>query len=168
MSRGTRTASILSTAAALWLIWIFLTLDTGMDELLLGLSLSLLVAVTTGGAFTGNLLRILRPRRLVLSLEYIVYFLGKMIAANIDVLFRVIKPRVPVNPGIVRAELKLGHQRARNIVANSITLTPGTLTVDTTDNEIFVHWISLPSGDVQLETQRMVDGFAKRLEKIFD
>jgi multicomponent Na+:H+ antiporter subunit E len=161
-------AAVLSTALALLAIWIFLTLSLRPDELLLGLGICLIIAVATGGAFTGNALRLLKPLKLLRMIEYVFYFLGKMFMANLDVLFRVIKPTVPTNPGIVKAGLSLRNRRAMNIVANSITLTPGTLTVEMTEDSIYVHWISLPNGDAGVVTQRMVDGFAGRLERIFE
>lgn len=163
-----RFASVISTTVVLFVIWIFLTLSYQLYELILGLAVSLLIAVATHGAFTGNLFRLLKPARLAAELKYVLYFFGKMFMANIDVLLRVLHPVVPVKPGIVRASLLLKSERARNIVANSITLTPGTLTVEMTGTSIFVHWISLPDGDVHEETQKMVDGFAVRLEKIFE
>ncbi len=53
-------------------------------------------------------------------------------------------------------------------MANSITLTPGTLTVDMQEDRIFVHWVFLPEGDVHKRTQDMVNSFAGRLEGIFE
>lgn len=163
-----RYASVISTAVVLFCIWIFLTLSFNPHELVLGLAVSLIIAVATLGAFTGNLFRLLKPSRLAALVNYVFYFLAKMFMANIDVLFRILRPVVPVKPGIVRASLSLNSSRARNIVANSITLTPGTLTVEMTDDFIFVHWISLPEGDIHEETQKMVDGFVDRLERIFE
>ena len=163
-----RYASVVTTTVVLFCIWIFLTLNFHPHELVLGLGVSLIIAVATKGAFTGNWFRLLKPARLAAEVNYVLYFLGKMFMANIDVLMRVLHPIVPVKPGIVRASLLLDSERARNIVANSITLTPGTLTVEMTGTEIFVHWISLPDGDIHEETQKMVDGFANRLRRIFE
>ncbi len=159
---------IISTTTVLFLIWIFLTLSFHPHELVLGFAVSLIIAIATRGVFTGNLFRLLKPSRLVAEVDYVFYFLAKMFMANIDVLFRVLRPVVPINPGIIRAKLPLSSERARNIVANSITLTPGTLTIEMTEDFIFVHWISLPEGDIHEETQKMVDGFANRLERIFE
>jgi len=91
-----------------------------------------------------------------------------MVKANIDIFFRVFRRVIPIRPGIVRARLNIENPRARSIVANSITLTPGTLTVDMKDDLIFIHWVFLPDGDVHSRTQKMVDSFANRLEKIFE
>jgi len=163
-----RYPAVISTTLILLCIWLFLTLSFKPAELLLGFSISLIISISTHGSFTGNLFRLLNPGKLAAQVNYVLYFLGKMTMANIDVLFRVLSPAVPTKPGIVKASLSLRSERARNMVANSITLTPGTLTVEMTEDSIFVHWISLPEGDVHKETQKMVDGFAERLRRIFE
>ncbi len=160
--------SMLSTIVALMVIWVCLTLNFSISELGLGIVFSVLIAVSTRGGFTSNLFRLLKPARLAALLVYIFFFLSQMVKANIDVLFRVLRPVVPVRPGIVGADIGLRNLRGRIIIANSITLTPGTLTVDLIDDRIYVHWISLPDGDATAETQKLVDGFAKRLEKVLD
>ena len=158
----------LSTILVLLVIWICLTLDLSLHELGLGLVVAVLIAASTRGAFTGNLFRFLKPDRFIALFGYLFYFLKQMILANLDVLLRVLRPVVPVRPGIVGADIRLASLRGRIIVANSITLTPGTLTVDLKGERIYVHWISMPEGDVTEETQKLVDGFAKRLEKVLD
>ena len=127
-----------------------------------------MIADATSGALNGNELPLLAPSRFIASLVYVAYFMGQMVKANIDIFFRVFRPVIPIRPGIVEARLGLRSPRARAIVANSITLTPGTLTMDMKDDRIFVHWVFLPEGDVHKRTQEMVDSFAGRLEKIFE
>lgn len=163
-----RAPAVLSTSVVLFGIWLSLTLSTDPQEIVLGLVVSVIAAAATHGALTGNLLPLLKPGKFFSAFEYILFFLGQMVKANIDVFLRVFRPVIPINPGIVKAKLTLGSDRAKAIVANSITLTPGTITIDVIDDEIFVHWIFLPSGDVHAETQKMVDSFAGRLEKIFE
>ncbi len=168
MKKGRSLSAVISTALVLWGVWMCLTLSLDSQELLLGAAVSVIIAFSTGGAFTGNLLKLSKPSRLAAAAGYILFFLKSMVLASIDVLLRVISIRVPTRPGIVRARLSLENPRARTMVANSITLTPGTLTVDMTNDSIFVHWISMPEKDVPGKTQEMVDGFAERLEKIFE
>jgi len=81
---------------------------------------------------------------LVKPFIFIVYlfpFFFAMALANIDVAFRVITGRI--RPGIVRIRPGLRTNLARTVLANSITLTPGTLTVDVDDRtgDMFIHWI---------------------------
>ena len=56
---------------------------------------------------------------------------------------------------------------ARMILANSITLTPGTLTVDMQDDQLFIHWIEVKTADQQQATEQIVRKFEKYLEKIY-
>jgi len=71
-------------------------------------------------------------------------FLLGMIKANIDVAIRVITGEI--RPGIVRIDSGLKKSLSTTMLANSITLTPGTLTVDVNDdveegNLFYIHWI---------------------------
>ena len=100
-------------------------------------------AVTRNMFFKGNL-RMLNPVRWFLFLIYIVGpFLWGMTKANFDVAFRVITGKI--NPGIVRISPKLKTDLGVTLLANSITLTPGTLTVDIDEktNDLYVHWIAV-------------------------
>jgi len=86
----------------------------------------------------------LQPHRWVLFLFYLIgpFFLA-MARANLDVAYRVITGRI--RPGIVRFNPGLRTDLARTVLANSITLTPGTLTVDVDDEsgDFYVHWINV-------------------------
>jgi multicomponent Na+:H+ antiporter subunit E len=52
-------------------------------------------------------------------------------------------------------------------LANAITLTPGTLTVDAHEDELFIHWIDVSGSDVDEFTRAIVAGFERHLEVIF-
>ena len=84
-------------------------------------------------------------------LSWILYLFGPfavgLIKANIDVASRVITGNI--NPGIVKVESGLKTDFGVTMLANSITLTPGTLTVDLDDstNELYVHWIDVKNSD---------------------
>ncbi len=137
---------LFSAFSGRWAVW-------APDELLAGALIALLV-----GWFTGPLVwerggwRLLQPQRWVLFLLYLVGpFLYAMARANLDVAWRVITGRI--NPGIVRFNPGLRTDFGRTFLANSITLTPGTLTLDVDDGsgDFFVHWINVtdpsPSAD---------------------
>ncbi|MBL3539549.1 Na+/H+ antiporter subunit E [Aminivibrio sp.] len=83
----------------------------------------------------------LEPKR---WLDFVTYLFGPfalgMAKANIDVAIRVITGNI--RPGIVRVNPGLNSDVAKTVLANSITLTPGTLTVDVDDaGEFYIHWI---------------------------
>jgi len=109
----------------------------------------------------------LTPKSLAYSVIYIFVFLKELVVSNIDVAGRVINPKLPIKPGIVRVKTKLNSRIAKTILANSITLTPGTLTVDIKDEYLYIHWIEIKHDDLEGATQDIVAKFEKYLEVIF-
>ena len=88
--------------------------------------------------------RLFNPVKWVLFLYYlIVIFLPALVVANIDVAYRVITGKI--NPGIVKISPQLESDSAITLLANSITLTPGTLSVDIDEknNDLYIHWINV-------------------------
>jgi multicomponent Na+:H+ antiporter subunit E len=80
------------------------------------------------------------PRVRVLALvPFSFWLLGRMIGSAAQIAYIVINPRVPPEPGIVRIPIQLTSPAARAVLANSITLVPGTMTLEMTDREITVH-----------------------------
>jgi multicomponent Na+:H+ antiporter subunit E len=80
------------------------------------------------------------PRVRVLKLvPYTWWLLIRMIASAAQIAYIVINPRVPPEPGIVRLRCDLRSPAARAVLANSITLVPGTMTLEMTEREITVH-----------------------------
>jgi len=80
----------------------------------------------------------------------------------------VFHPEIPIRPGIVKVKTSLKTDIAKTFLANSITLTPGTLTVDFIDDNLYIHWINIISDDPEVETELIVSKFEKFLKKIFE
>ena len=76
------------------------------------------------------------PLRLLLYLPWL--FL-EIIKANLDVAARILNPRLPIKPSMIRVRAGQGSDLGRVVYANSITLTPGTVSVDTEGDTITVH-----------------------------
>jgi multicomponent Na+:H+ antiporter subunit E len=72
------------------------------------------------------------------AVVFLPYLLVAVVRANLGVAATVLDPRLPIDPTLVRVPAP-GSQTARALLANSISLTPGTLTVDVTDDELVVH-----------------------------
>ena len=107
------------------------------------------------------------PKRIAWSVAYVFYIFIEIIKANFDVARRVVQPVIPINPGIVTVRTKLGTPLGRTVLANSITLTPGTLSVEIKGDLLYVHWIDVSSSDLEEATGEIVAGFEKYLEVIF-
>jgi multicomponent Na+:H+ antiporter subunit E len=75
----------------------------------------------------------------------------QIIIANIDVAKRALSPSMPIDPRIITFKTILRSDVARTTLANSITLTPGTVTVDIIDDVFYVHAIAKGPADDLLE-----------------
>jgi len=134
------------------IVYLFLTASTGeiaglwsIFEVILGIILSMIVSIiATKVLFQKRGYRMLNPLRWVIFLIYLIgpFFLA-MAKANIDVAYRVITGRI--NPGIVKITPGLKTDLGITMLANSITLTPGTLSVDIDEknNDLYIHWINV-------------------------
>jgi len=157
--------------AIAYVTWCLLTWALDWQHLLVGLFVALFVTVLTGDLFISNPEALGHPHRYqAFFLEYVPIFLWEVIKANVDVAYRVMHPKLPIHPGIVKVKTSLKSDTALTFLANSITLTPGTMSVDIDrDNGIlYVHWIDVKSQDVQPATDMIVARFEKVLSKIFD
>jgi len=113
--------------------------------------------------------RFFDPRRLFWVLVYVPYFFWAMLKANLDVLYRIVHPGLPIRPGIVKVRTILKSEAGRTALANSITLTPGTMSVDITDDGyLYVHWIWVGATDIEGATKKIVAPFERILARIFD
>jgi multicomponent Na+:H+ antiporter subunit E len=113
-------------------------------EILFGLLLSIIVGFIARNIFIKDNFRMLNPVRWIIFLAYIIGpFFISLAKANIDVAYRVITGKI--KPGIVRISPNLKTDFGITLLANSITLTPGTLSVDIDEdkNDLFVHWINV-------------------------
>jgi multicomponent Na+:H+ antiporter subunit E len=137
-------------AAFLWsfVLWLVLTAGSkGMlwstEELAAGVIFSAVVAFTTRTVIGEKASRFLNPIKWVAFLAYIPVLFWGMTKANLDVAYRVITGRI--KPGIVRVPVELENDAQYTILSNSITLTPGTLTIDACPEEkaLYVHWINV-------------------------
>ena len=156
---------------AAFIVWCLLNWVPDWQHLVVGMFVALLVAFLTGDLFIQRPYALKNPMRYVYFIfYYLPMFLWEVIKANIDVAYRVLHPSIPINPGIVKVKTILRSDTAPTFLANSITLTPGTLSIDIDkDNGIlYVHWIDVKSQDIEGATKIVVERFEKILKKIFD
>ncbi|MBU7043746.1 MAG: Na+/H+ antiporter subunit E [Theionarchaea archaeon] len=96
-------------------------------------------------------------------------FLFRIIEANINVARHVIK--MDINPGIVKIQTDLRSHTAVSALANIITLTPGTLTMDVKEtlegNILYVHWIDVETLSSEGAGEIIKGGVDKWLQRIF-
>ena len=132
---------IILTTFHLLLGWMLFTGSFDPHTLIMGLVFSLLIALLTYSLFIHEKeadKRSLLPRVHLLGI-YLLVIIFKMYVASFKVLFNAI--RGDINPRVVHFRTRLKSDLARVILANSITLTPGTMTLHLDDDHLIVHWL---------------------------
>ncbi len=159
--------SRLVTFLVLFGFWLILVHPFSRQELYTGLGIALLLVIIP---LPGNRIYAeigLAPKRILYVILYVMVLIYEIFRANIDVAFRVVRPVIPINPGIVKVKTTLKSRLGRLVLANSITLTPGTITVESRGEDFYIHWIAVDADNVDEATAKIVSTFEKYLEVIF-
>jgi multicomponent Na+:H+ antiporter subunit E len=152
------------------LTWTFLTWPPDLEHLLVGILISAFVSFVIGDMFVKRPHLFKHPSRYLWFLYFVPIFIWECLKANFDVAYRVAHPDLPINPGIVKVKTTLTSDTGLTFLANSITLTPGTMSVDI-DREngfLYIHWIDVKDKDVEKATEIIVQTFENILKRIFE
>ena len=159
---------IFITFVSLTAIWVLLTWSLETQQVLVGATLALLITAMLHPIYRGSMPRILHPLRWFWFVVYVFYFLYYCFRANLDVAYRALHPDVPIRPGIIKVRTSLHSDLAKTFLANSITLTPGTLTIDIMDDHLFVHWINVVTDEPDAQAEIVVKRFERLLRRVFE
>ena len=151
-----------------FLVWCALTWNFGPENLIAGAIVAVLTGLLFGNNFLDHPLKVFNPLRWLYLLIYAFVFLFEMAKANLQVAYLVLHPKMPIRPGIVRVKTGIQSELGRTFLANSITLTPGTFTIDIKKDILYIHCILVPATDLDAATRSIVHRFEKLLIKIFD
>lgn len=171
--RFVRRGVLFAFAFVFWLlmVWPVAPLDGRFlwGDIAVGLVVAGVVALVSREIVTQRFTRLLEPVRYFWAVVYVFVFAYYVIKANVDVAYRVLHPAMPIRPGIVRARTRLRTASARTALANCITLTPGTLTVDIGDDGIlYIHWINVLTVDDDAAAREILGRFEWFIAKIFE
>jgi multicomponent Na+:H+ antiporter subunit E len=150
----------------LWVVWLLLTAPWSTQEAVAGALVAVLISLLpfSGASPLGDLK--LSPKALAWLVAYVFVFIKALVQSNLDVAFRVLHPKLPIDPGIVKVKTRLKTPLGRLLLANSITLTPGTITVEMRGDDLYIHWIKVADPDPEAATAAIVGNFEKYLEVI--
>ena len=150
------------------IFWLLLTFDFTIPNLIVGAVSSIICALFFGRIFVTNVYKLLQPRRYFWFIIYLFVFIWECLKANIDVAYRVLHPAMPIRPGIVKVKTTLKSDMAKMLLANSITMTPGTISVDIIDDTLYIHWIYIRSEDPEVYTPIITGAFEKYIKRIIE
>lgn len=165
-------------AFIIWVLgaWPFVDGKIDIQVVTAGLIVSFIVAILFHEILPKEHRVFISPLRVFWALVYLPVFFYYVIKANFDVVYRALHPKMPIKPGIVKIKTSLKTESGITALANSITLTPGTLTVDLVpdgqsssgETFLFIHWINVKSDDVEQATKFIAKRFEWFLQKIFE
>lgn len=150
-------------------VWIMLTEDTSFGNVMAGLIFSFfIVSLSQRIVIPHHTASYPRPSggdyflRVMRSISFALYFLKELVAASINVLLSIIQPD-RIRPGVIAVPLDLYTDFQITVLANVITLTPGTLSLDVSTDKrvIYVHSIRVKDPD---DFRRQIkEGFERRI-----
>jgi multicomponent Na+:H+ antiporter subunit E len=153
--------------ATLLLFWVLLNQSLAADVLLIGVLVSAIISVLfyPGLSFFTEF-RFTRAA-LIAGFRYYGYFFAELLRSNLQIAGIVLSPSLPIKPAIVRVRTRLKSRMGRLMLANSITLTPGTMTVDMEGEWLYIHCVQLDDCDLETATREIVSGFEAYLEVMY-
>ena len=100
--------------------------------------------------------------------EFLIYFLKELMLASFVIAWDVVTPRSRVESGLIALPLEARTDLEITILASLISLTPGTLSLDVSEDKriLYVHAVYIKQGDVENLRKQIKNGFEKRLLKI--
>lgn len=157
--------SFVITAIIMFVFWILLSGET--DPILIGSGIvsSLFVSYISHDLLIGSKIKV--GPAVVKTLRFLIYLpwlMWQIVLSNIDLVYRTLHPSMPIDPSIIEFDTDIETDKGITILANSITLTPGTVTIKAhKDGHFKVHAIAKKAADGLLagDMQRKVRAIEK-------
>ena len=172
--RKTTFPKVAATFVVCYAFWILVTWSLAAQELIAGAVVCLAVALFTARFFIhdkGFLL--LQPRRLFALIFYcLAVFPSELLRANVNVAKRSFQPKIPLNSGIVKVPVHVRSSYGRAMLADSITLTPGTITMECAEDRgqlyYYIHWLDVQEEDPEKAGDIIKGRMEKWVRRIWD
>ncbi len=135
----------------IWLttLWVALWDDLTLGNIIGGLMVATaVVAVARPTGVTGLERTYFRP---VSALIYLGYFLGQLVKASLVVAWEIVTPGLQINRAIIAVPMHTSSAGVVTVVANSVTLTPGTVTIEVIENEVALDDDLHSGGDTRVD-----------------
>lgn len=134
--------SLLVTFTILLTFWLLLSGHFDFLHVLLGVASSLFVAYVSQDALIGHTDIRSNVQKVGRFVSYLPWLFYQIVLANLDVVYRTLHHRMPIDPAILSFQTDLKTDFGMATLANSITLTPGTVTLDVHEGRFVVHVLS--------------------------
>lgn len=122
------------------------------------------VALSFIRAEIGSLNYFVRVRRIA---SLMILFLYELVMSSVKVAMTVLRPRLDVKPGIVAYPLKVDRDFEITLLANLVTLTPGTMSVDISEDRRLLYIHALDASDPDQLRHDIASGFERKILEAF-
>ena len=155
------------------LVWVLITWSFAVQELAAGVLVSLATAVFSSRFFVhGDSVRFFNPIKIFSLLGYGFTFFSELIKANVNMAKIVYGGCKAVKPGIVRVPTAMQSDYGLALLSDSITLTPGTITMDVAEEEgknyLYIHWIDVTAESGEAAGDAIKGTLEKGTRRVFD
>lgn len=106
-------------------------------------------------------------RKIVQVISFFFFFLSELLIANLRVAYYVIRPSLTMRPGVVAIPLDLKSDAEITLLANLITLTPGSLSLDVSTDRRVLYVHAMYIDDVETFRREIKEGFERRVREVF-
>ncbi|MCH8568453.1 MAG: Na+/H+ antiporter subunit E [Balneolales bacterium] len=155
---------LLLVNALLAFIWAAITGAVTLGNLLIGFLLGYIVLLVASPAIDDSGY----TKRLWYGISFIFYFIKELFISSIRVAIDVMKPSFKMQSGIIGIPLDANTDLEKTLLANSISLTPGTLSLDYSKDgkTLYIHAMYVDNGDIEAVRTSIKEGMEKRILQI--
>ena len=146
------------------IVWVFLTGDLNITNFLEGFIISFIILFIVRKSLPNDNYF----RKIPKVISFIIYFMKELIMSNLMLAYDILTPKDYMTPGIVAIELDAKTDFEITLLASLITLTPGTLSIDVSDDKskLYIHSVYIKNKDVELLKHSIKDGMERRLLEV--
>lgn len=143
-------------------LWMFMSGSFTTASFVIGFFLGMLIIFALRRSFPGRFYMV----RVVAITKLTIRFIYELIVANLQVLAIILKPKMDIKPGIFKYETTLTKNWEVTLLSLLITLTPGTLVVDVTDDNryLYIHALNIP--DVKDAVSSIKNSFERLITEV--
>lgn len=132
----------------LLVIWLMLNVSVSLGQIILGSVLAIIIPLLCAP------LQVPQPglKRPLRAIRYVLMVIGDIIVANVQVAILVVGPMRRIKPGFVAVPIDLEDNFPITILANTVTMTPGTLSAELSKdkNWLYVHVLNIPDNEQEI------------------
>ncbi len=142
----------------LFIVWIGLTNSLDYQELIIGAVVSIIISYY----FTKDK-KIDLVKELIKYVKLTPLFVKNLIIANIEVAKIVLSPKINIDSKVIKLKLDTINDIDKLLIANAITLTPGTITIDIDNDDIYVHILDIKTTNINIQQEMVIDSYKAKL-----